>query len=337
MTTTGAQLDELAQRFTDELLSALERERGLVETEGQTLVDELAGLVAAGGKRLRPRFCYWGFRAAGGQDCEAIIRTGASLELLHTMAMIHDDVMDASTRRRNLPTTFSTFGPSAAVLVGLLGFSMADRLFRRAGHDAAATERAAERYDVLRFRAIAGQYLDIIASKRRDSDEIEARRIASLKSGSYSVADPLAIGACLASDDSRNVIALETFGRPLGEAFQLRDDVISTFGEEAVTGKDRDGDIREGKQSVLIAKTKALATPEQRKVLERHLGDRDVSSADADRVREVIASSGALEQTNRLIDELTANALSALDNDLLDPQAIEALRALAQAATTRQT
>ncbi|MEX2394785.1 MAG: polyprenyl synthetase family protein, partial [Actinomycetota bacterium] len=332
MTTEARSDDQLAERFTAELLSAIEHERRLVETEGQGLVDELSDLVAAGGKRLRPQFCYWGHRAAGGSDTDAIVRTGASLELLHTMAMIQDDVMDGSAKRRNLPTTAATFGAAGAILVGLMGFSLADRLFRRAGHDDAAMQRALDRYDVLRFRAIAGQYLDILAAKRGDADESEARRIASLKSGSYSVADPLAIGALLATDDARYVIALERFGRPLGEAFQLRDDVISTFGDPNITGKDRDGDIREGKQSVLIAKTRALATPEQRQVLDRHLGSRDLSPADADRVREVMTASGAFDATNALIGELTTSALDALSSELLDPEAVTALRSLADVA-----
>ena len=342
---------DLGRRVTDELLSYLELERPAIEPEAQPLLDELESLVTAGGKRLRPRFCYWGHLAAGGNDDIEIVRAGAALELLHTMAMIHDDVMDRSARRRSKASTFQAltelsagvehrgdpqrFGASAAILTGMLGFVLADRLFWTAGFGHDETRRAAHRYDAMRARAIAGQYLDILASHRGIADEVTATRIASLKSGMYSVADPLAIGALFASDDRRVVGALDAYGRPLGEAFQIRDDVLGTFGDPETTGKDRDGDIREGKQTVLLAKARAKATVEQHGILERHVGDPELSTVDADRVRDVIVATGALAETNRLIAELADRAIAALDRDVIDTTAMTALRDLAIDATKR--
>lgn len=342
---------DLAQRVTDELLGYIDSDRDLVEPEGQPLLDELAALVGAGGKRLRPLFCIWGYKASGGADEPAAIRTGAAIELLHTMALIQDDVMDASTMRRNRASTFVSlaelsagvehrgdpqrFGASAAILAGMLGFVLADRLFWRAGHPEDATSRAAHRYDALKARAIAGQYLDLLASHRGTADEETALRIATLKAGSYSVADPLAIGSLLASDDPDAVRALEEYGRPLGVAFQLRDDILSTFGDPDTTGKDCDGDIREGKQTVLLAKARKLSNVRERRVLKRIVGCAAATPADAELVREIFVSSGALLETEKLIDELTQTAVAALEAAPLARKAADALSGLANAATKR--
>jgi geranylgeranyl diphosphate synthase, type I len=341
----------LTERFTDELLACIEAERATLEPEAQPLLDELEAVIAAGGKRLRPAFCFWGHIAAGGSDSPAIVRVGAALELLHTFAMIHDDVMDSSALRRNRVTTFRAlaelsagvphrgdpkrFGMSAAILAGLLGFVLADRLFHSADFDPAALERAADRYDRMRTGAIAGQYLDLLAAYRGDADEATARRIGVLKSGGYSVADPLVIGALLASDDEGIVRALEGYGRPLGEAFQIRDDVLGVFGDPDVTGKDRDGDLREGKQTVLLAKARDLANAHERRLLDTHVGDSDLAQDDAARVRDVIVSTGALDATNVLIAELTDRARTALRFDGLTPAAVGALSDLADAAAMR--
>jgi geranylgeranyl diphosphate synthase type I len=341
----------LVQRFTDELLAYIEDERSTLEPEVQPLLDELEAVISAGGKRLRPAFCYWGHIAAGGSDSRDIVRIGAALEMLHTFAMISDDVMDSSPLRRSRVTTFLAltelsagvphrgdprrFGTSAAILAGLLGFVLADRLFYSADFDPRALERAADRYDRMRIGAIAGQYLDLLAAHRGDADETTARRIGALKSGGYSVADPLAIGALLATDDMSVVTALENYGRPLGEAFQIRDDVLGVFGDPDVTGKDRDGDLREGKQTVLLAKTRERCSAHERRLLDQLVGNSDLDPDDAQRVRDLIVSSGALDATDALIEALADEARTALRSPALAAHAVVSLEALADAATAR--
>lgn len=341
---------DIAQRVTDELLAYLREQSSILEPEAQPLVDEIEALITAGGKRLRPRFCYWGHLAAGGSDSPEIIRAGASLELLHTFAIIHDDVMDRSSSRRNRASTFRAlaelaagvehrgdpkrFGTSAAILTGLLGFVLADRFFHHTGFSAEATARAAERYDRMRGRAIAGQYLDLLAAHRGAADESTARRIGALKSGGYSVSDPLVIGALFTTDNAGIADALEAFGRPLGEAFQLRDDVLGVFGDPMTTGKDQDGDLREGKQTVLLAKARARADERQLDVLSM-VGDADLSPENARRVRDVIVATGALDETDALIAELCAEAKIALDHDGLATDAVQALHTLADETAIR--
>lgn len=329
----------------------------MLEPEARPLLDELESLILSGGKRLRPRFCYWGFRAAGGVDNDDIIRIGAALELLHTMALIHDDVMDRASVRRNRASAFRVFGralgelsagtehrgdpqrfgASAAILCGMLGFVLADRLFRLARRSLVGSAAAAERYDRLRTRAIAGQYLDVLTAHRGSADEATTRRVASLKSGSYSVGDPLAIGALLAGGSDAIVSSLEAFGHPLGEAFQIRDDILGTFGDPATTGKDTEGDIREGKQTLLLARARERANDAQLKVLDRHVGNPELRPTDAESVREVIVATGALETANDLVRELCDAATSALEEAAIDDDVRAELLRLADEATSRRS
>lgn len=206
------------------------------------LVEEIRRLVRAGGKRLRPAFCYLGFRAAGGEDGQPIVRAAAALELLHTFALLHDDVMDEATERRGAPTTQVRFarelgwsspahGRSVAVLVGDLAAVLAESLFRTSGFAGDRVSAAFELFDRMRLEMAAGQYLDLLGRGRRDL--AAAEHVAELKTGSYTVEGPLLIGAALADASPELERALTAFARPAGEAFQLRDDVLD---HEAVPG-----------------------------------------------------------------------------------------------------
>jgi len=343
--------DALRHRIDDVLLGFLRAEHDAVEAEVHPLLHELEAIIGAGGKRLRPRFCYWGFRAAGGVDSPEIIKAGAALELLHTFALIFDDVMDASPLRRKRHASFrglselsggvphrgdpGRFGTSAALLSGLLGFVLADRLLWTSGFAPDRLSAMTERYDRMRSRAIAGQYLDVLAAHRGEADEPTVRRIGALKSGSYSVVDPLAIGALAAGGAPSVLKTLDVFGRPLGEAFQIADDILGVFGDPAKTGKDRDGDLREGKQTVLLTRTRTLASADDRAFVDAHVGNKDLDEDAAERVRDVMRSSGALDETRALVESLKDEAVRALDSAGIQADADAALRQLAVEAAVR--
>jgi geranylgeranyl diphosphate synthase type I len=301
------------------------REAELPSDDERVLVGEVARVVRAGGKRLRPAFCYWGYRSAGGDQLRPIVAVAASLELLHTFAIVHDDVMDASPLRRGEPTVHvrlagehgsgrinssaQRFGESAAVLVGDLAFVFADELFLTSGFEPDALARGTAWYSAMRREVIGGQFLDLLAAHRGGASSHTSRRIASLKSGGYTVEKPLLIGASLAGADDETLERLSAYGRPLGEAFQLRDDVLGTFGEPGETGKDADGDLLEGKQTVLVALARERADAQTRAFLDASLGRRDLSADDVERLRRVLIDTGALDETNELIAELTDRAL----------------------------
>jgi len=340
------------KRLVEDALVAFLRATAEELPDGKdALIGEVARVVGAGGKRLRPSFCYWGYRAGGGVELDPIVRVCASLELLHTFAIVHDDVMDASPLRRGEPTVHrrfagehldghtpeaaARFGDSAAVLVGDLAFVLADELFYDSGFHGDALARGGAWYAAMRREVIRGQYLDLLAAYQGGVSPSEARRIASLKSGGYTVDKPLLIGAALAGAGDALLARLSAYGRPLGEAFQLRDDVLGTFGEPGVTGKAADGDLLEGKQTTLVAIARERAAPEERRFLDASLGKRDLSPRDVDRLRRLLTDTGALEETNALIEQLTREALVAAE--AFPPEVAEALIDLARDAAVRQS
>jgi geranylgeranyl diphosphate synthase type I len=313
--------------------------------------DELDRIVGAGGKRLRPLFCLLGYQAGKGDPGPEILRSAAALELLHTFAIVHDDVMDRSRVRRGQPASWvelagahrregmrgdpASFGVAAAVLVGDLALILADQAFLGSGFPPGRVLPALDRYNRMRAEMVAGQYLDVLGAHSGSAGEAEARRVAVLKSGLYTVEGPLHIGCLLAGGRPEMLAMLSRYGVPLGEAFQIRDDVLGVFGDPSATGKDRDSDLREGKRTVLVARTLALAEEADRRFIEERLGRPDLSADDVGRIRSLMEDSGALASTLRLIGDLTEEAKSAVDPQAAPAEVAEALRDMADVLALR--
>ena len=345
---SSAEIDAIRSRVDAVLDAFLGEQRSALEGLGPEALepyDELARVVRAGGKRLRPLFCFWGYRAAGRDDDEPIVKAAASLELLHTFAIIHDDVMDRSPLRRGQSATHielargdAHLGVSSAILVGDLALTLADTLLAGSGFRPEALVAGLHWYNRMRTEVVTGQYLDIVATRAPSIDEETARRIASMKSGGYTVEKPLLIGAALGGAPPETVAVLSAYGMLLGEAFQLRDDVLGAFGDPAVTGKDADGDLREGKRTLLVARALEASSPDEGAFLTEHLGREDLTAGDADRIREILRTSGALASTQALIDAHRNVALAALAaTQVLPAHAVAALTELADLAIVRES
>ncbi|GAA1739701.1 polyprenyl synthetase family protein [Isoptericola hypogeus] len=342
-------------------LETLAAEVGAVGADAAALTAQVGALLQ-GGKRLRAAFCYWSYRAHGGagegSGHDAAVRAGAALELFQAAALLHDDVMDASDTRRGRPTAHrvfehrhadagwsgdpARFGTAAAILLGDLCLVACQREMASAVRDLPAARAAAARelFDAMQTEVVVGQYLDVLVQAEPwgldpASDERRARTVIRAKSARYSVERPLALGALLAGATPAAVAAVSAAGLPLGEAFQLRDDELGVFGDPEVTGKPAGDDLREGKRTVLVARTMSGATPDGRDLLARSLGDPGLDAIDVARLRDVITSSGALAAVEDLIAELTGSALDALDAADLDDEPRRVLVDLAHAAVQR--
>ena len=302
------------------------------------LFDELQRVVRSGGKRLRPVFCCLGYRAGGGEDEEAIARVAAGLELFHTFALIHDDVMDDGRSRRGEPTIHvrmaegrsaagdsdanaERFGISSAILAGDLSMVLGDHLFLTSGFPPDLLLAAFRRYNLMRVEVAVGQFLDIAGSDQRlDADE--ASQIARLKSGGYTVTGPLLVGAMLAVASQDVVNALGHYGTALGEAFQIRNDI-----DAAVSGGP---DLGQGRPTVLLAKARELCGPEDQAFLDEVVGRGPLTDGDRTRVVGILRSSGALDATESVLDDLAARAGDAIEGGLLPAEVASALRWLAR-------
>jgi geranylgeranyl diphosphate synthase type I len=345
----------LARRVDGELDRFVAAQRQAMAGHGPgvaSLFRELERVMGAGGKRLRPVFCCLGHLAAGADVDDRCIRAASALELLHTFAIVHDDVMDRSPARRGSPASWihladehrragwvgdpGAYGMAAAILAGDMALVLADRALLGSGFPEDRLLPALRRYDRMRVEVVAGQFLDVRAAHRGSADEAEARRIAVLKSGGYTVEAPVQIGAILGGGDAPLLACMSAYGVALGEAFQLRDDVLGLFGDPAVTGKDRDSDLREGKRTVLLAKAVAAATGGDRRFLEERIGRPDLGPEEVERARGLVESTGALEQTVDLIRDLVARARGAVDGDVVPPKAASLLAEMAEVVAVRR-
>jgi geranylgeranyl diphosphate synthase type I len=307
--------------------------------------EALRQLVLAGGKRLRPAFCHWAFVGAGGSAHDAaVVDAGAALELLHTFALIHDDIMDGSPTRRSRDTVHvdfadrhllhdwrgerRRFGDGVAILVGDLAFVYADMMITGAPLAAVAV------FNELRIEVNVGQYLDLAAAARGDLSRQTAKRISQYKSGKYTVERPLHLGAALAGRLEELAAVLTGYGMPLGEAFQLRDDLLGVFGDTSLTGKPVGEDLREGKPTMLCAIANERAGPRERRLL-RRLGSTDLDDDEVGALQELLVTTGARDEVEGLIDVLVLEATAALDDASLTAESCVALGELARYASGR--
>jgi geranylgeranyl diphosphate synthase, type I len=355
MPTSHADLGTIRDQATAALDGFLGQQRAVLGGIGPDLVpwlDAIAGLLA-GGKRLRAAFCYWGWRAAGGHDCGHIHACAAAVELLHASALVHDDVMDASDTRRGHPSVHrafgalhaaegwrggaDSFGTGAAILIGDLLLAWTDQLYHASGLPQDALRRGQPVLDSMRTEVICGQYLDLLAQSAGDGGVASALRVVRYKSAKYTVERPLQLGAALAgpADSASLLVACTAYGIPVGVAFQLRDDLLGVFGDPAQTGKPAGDDLREGKQTVLVAMARQRATAAQRELLDRCLGDRLLDEAGAAAVRTVLTETGAVAECERMIDSCVTDGLSALTDAPVTSEARRALAELAVTATAR--
>lgn len=346
----------LAQVLEDQSLVLAE-----ISTDAAPLIDAW-GQMLRGGKRLRAAFCYWSWRSHGAPvdspELANIIGVGAALELFQAAALFHDDVMDKSDTRRGEPTAHRAFarrhvdagwpgdadqfGLSTAILLGDLSLISSEEEFLRAV-SALPADRAAPARDIftrMRTEVTVGQYLDIHAQMQPwdgdfVGDERRAREIIRSKTARYSVECPITLGATLAGASADQVAACSAFGMPLGEAFQLRDDLLGVFGDPSTTGKPAGDDLREGKRTLLMIRTMRALDPAGRAELVAALGRPDLSDSEVAQIQEVVRASGAVEEIEELITSLSTQAFEALDAAHLPQPASDTLVALARAAVER--
>jgi geranylgeranyl diphosphate synthase type I len=355
----AADLDRLRCAFTAALDDFLEQQARTL-TAMDAALGPVAGEVrelARGGKRLRPSFAYWGWRGAAGRSAEpaedekAVLSAVAALELVHASALVHDDVMDGARTRRGRPASHigfaalhqdaelggdaAGFGVGAAILVGDLALVWSDELLRRSGLSPAALARARSVWDTMRTEVTAGQYLDLLRAAGGLPGPEGALTVARYKSAGYTVQRPLQLGAAIAGAETGVVDAYAAIGLPLGEAFQLRDDVLGVFGDPQVTGKSADVDLREGMQTLLVALAEQAAYGVGGALLAAALGNPDADAAQLDAVRGMFRATGALDRVEERIAERTAVAREAIAAAPIADDARRALDALAVAATSR--
>ncbi len=331
-------LAEYAAVAEPRLREFLESKRSAFERLPVELGDAFALLrdyVLRGGKRLRGALVLIGHRAGGGAaGSDAALDASIGVELLHAYLLIHDDFMDRDELRRGGPTLHRSLGDdhlggSLALLLGSLCQAWAYQLVLRRG-DAAPV--AAEVMSRTLEEVTLGQLADLRAPTGAPLGEKAVLELQRLKTGSYTFEMPLRIGASLAHAPASLLDALSAYARPLGQAFQIADDLLGTFGAPEVTGKPNASDLREGKRTLLVARALERAAPDEAAVLRAGLGRSD---ADVDSLRAILRRTGAEQECRDDAGRLCAQALAALDRAPLPAAVRKDLREIATYAVNR--
>ncbi|MFM8192142.1 MAG: polyprenyl synthetase family protein [Actinomycetota bacterium] len=334
----------------DDFTKARSRALTDIGSELQPVASAMSEFITDGGKRFRPIFAYLGYLGTGAAPRHEIVRACTALELVHVCALIHDDVMDGSDTRRNKPAIHKLFqslhddqsyegnserfGLASAILLGDLALVWADRLLVESGISREEFISAQEVFSDMRDELMAGQYLDVLEGALATTSVERSLKVARFKSGKYSIERPLHFGAALAGKPDFNEV-YSRFGLPLGEAFQLRDDLLGVFGDPRITGKPAGDDIREGKRTVLIAITMENADQSQRNTMTSALGNSQLSEDDVAQVQEIIVKTGARDDVEKLITDLTQESISALRQSPIDEKIRSVLEEMSVIATQR--
>lgn len=337
-----AMLADFRDRHDEALRAYLERKRAEMpgRRESRDLVDVLRSFVESGGKRLRPALTYYAYRAFGGRSDEDVFPLAMSTELLHTYLLIHDDIMDRSELRRGEPTAHvrfrdrhpgngrpgdaEHFGRSGAILAGDLAHTWAVELFQEARPPERGRRSDLDRtFSAMCTEVVSGQYLETIVPHQDHSgmSEDELLEILRLKSGRYSVERPVQLGSLLAEDGPGEGEPLGRFARPLGEAFQLQDDIMGSVGNADRAGKPGGLDLIEGKLTVLVHHALRASSDEDRRRLRRTLEDPRPGETKVEEAQAVIRRSGALAHVRRMISRRLDRAEAAVEEARVDEEA----------------
>lgn len=349
-----AAFDEWRSRVRDGVLAHLghfvEPRRSQLDDTRVDAAGDILIAFASGGKCLRSTFMYLGW-LCGAAPGEAALRAAASFELLHVFALLQDDVMDGSDERRGRPSAHvqfaqwhrerglsgssGRFGESAAILLGDLCLIWSEQMLRESGVDARRLQRAWPRYDTMRTELAVGQFADLTSDVRRMPSLEAVLDVARRKSGNYTVRRPLEIGAAMSDCDDRTLTQLGRYGAAVGEAFQLRDDMLGVFGSPTITGKPAAGDLLERKATSVVVTAHQLADPPTRAELTELMYGPSLDDDALDRCKALIVATGAVQMIEQMITDRVASAREHLDDTSIDEAVRAALDEMAAACTDR--
>lgn len=278
-----------------------------LDEAGTFLLNEVRRLVEAGGSRIRPILCVTSYEGCGGSPAPSIMRVAASFEVLHTFALIHDDLIDGGKLRRGAPTAVAEHSVTTALLSGDMAFALSDELYFGSGIEPVDLIRAFRHLAAARLQALTGQHLELTSTPSVDPDL--PSKIARLKTSSYSLVAPLLVGAELAGASEHTLRSLKAFGETLGMAYQMRDDLRLLRGEAE---KDVDSDLRNGRPTALISAVLRLAGDGQQELLTQIWGDPQSGANEIAifiRIAEEVGAEASMEED---IDSLVSRAKDAL-------------------------
>jgi geranylgeranyl diphosphate synthase type I len=346
--------DEVRQRATALIVAVFQEQVGRMPDLHPEMAVALKHLLSVleGGKRFRARYCYEGWRAAGGTGSpDSAITVAASAELSHIFALVQDDVIDRSAMRRGHDTMHrhatarhlknrwkgaeEHYGNCMALMLGNLCWGWSNLLLERASDDPAKVVALKSVNEQMLIDGTYGEALDVILAAERVYDPEWCQQVTLYKTGLTMFKPPLLMGGILAGADAGLLATYAHFGTAVGNAYQLRDDLLGAFGDPRVTGKSNMEDVRDGKPTILVSDALGRVEQQQRSQILARYGDPDMTVAEADELRQLLNVVGVLAAMGRKIEEYTVQAFSALEDSGLSAESVKALRELTREALHR--
>jgi geranylgeranyl diphosphate synthase type I len=301
-------------------------EKAIAESKKEKLVvtdalKQVEKITLSGGKRLRPALMCWGYLGVGGKDEKEIIKTSVSIELIHIFLLIHDDIIDNDKTRHGQETIHTQyarigkviskgkresthFGNSMGIVVGDIVAGLGNQILFRANFPAKLVIKALHQLQGIVAMVAVGEAQDVIIEHRRLATETEVMDMYKNKTAKYTIEGPLHLGAILGGADEDVLKKITEFSVPIGTAFQIQDDILGIFGNEKKIGKPVGSDIREGKQTILVVKALEKANREQKNILNKVLGKKDLNKKEIEAFKKVIKDTGSLKYAQALAQKL---------------------------------
>jgi geranylgeranyl diphosphate synthase type I len=301
--------------------SRLKRAESVSATARQAF-EALREFSLRGGKRIRPMLAIFSYKGFGGRNEPEIIKAALAVELMESYLLIHDDIIDQDELRRGYLTIHKIYenkakdkhyGASMAIVVGDIACSLGNEAILATGFPADRKLKAIETFNRVIINTCFGQMLDIDSETNPNITEQDILKIHTLKTAIYTIDGPLQIGAILAGAGQRSLEQLSGFAIPLGKAFQIQDDILGLFGSQEKIGKPIGSDVKEGKKTLLILKAMENAAPAQQRFIQKSLGNRKIQNTDVEQIRKIVADTGSLDYSRRLMANCIAEAKSVLE------------------------
>lgn len=347
--------DEIAKyklKIDSELKSFLDfkiKESRKISPYVSGLMKDVTEFTLRGGKRIRPVLTIVGYKAFNTHNEKEIIKAAISVELMQAFLLIHDDIMDQDELRRGMPTFHKVYenkfklnkdhkhiGNSMAILAGDILAAMSLQPILTSGFPLSRRLEAASRFNNVILSTCYGQVLDIVSGYDSAFSSSDLRKVHMLKTAAYTLECPLQIGAILAGASDKDIGSISEFAIPLGQAFQIQDDIIGLFGDQKKIGKPVASDLKEGKKTLLILKALEKANKSEKQVILKSLGKKSLSRSEIDSVRDIIISTGSLDYSKSIAEKLVQKAVSSIRNSRLRDYSKEFLISLAGYIIKRQ-
>lgn len=299
---------------------------------------------SSGGKKVRGALTSLGYRLAGGTNFKAILQASCGIELLHDFLLIHDDIVDNDATRHGQPTVHEKyskirgqhFGVAKAIIIGDMGAFLGYDLIVQSAFPAERKIEVLARLNDLLLKTVYGEILDIEFDFKAEVSWGDILKVRTYKTAYYTFVMPLTVGAVLGNADGKTIEAIERYGVPVGLAFQLADDMLGVFGDPSKTGKSNESDIREGKKTLLLAKSLELSNKTKKRFLLKWYGAKKLNSEKIAEVRRIMRASGSLDYSTRLAEKLVRKGKKYIPVITPDKKSQDILASIADYVVSRQ-